>query len=450
MRSTWRLPAMRRLPGRAAAAAGSLVLAAACGGGGGGGGTATSPGQSGGGQTLKGQTIEVAAKWTGPEQANFQKVLTAFQQKTGAKVNYASTGENTDAYLGPRIQANQPPDVAILPQPGLMQQYAAKNQLKPLSADVTAAIDQNYTPYWKNLGSVDGKTYGVLVKAAYKSIIWYRPSALDDAGIQPPADWAGFVKAAQTVSDAGTTPFELAAGAQDSWTLTDWFENVYVSQAGPGMYDKLVKHEIKWTDKSVTQALQTLTQIWGKANWIAGGTAGALQQKFDSSVTDVFGKSKAAMVYGGDFAAANIGTTNAKVGTDAKVFAFPKAGSTAPAIVGGDIAVALKESKGGMALMAYLASPEAGEVWAKPGGYISPNKNVKPDVYPDAFTKQLVQQLQAAGDAARYDLSDQTPAAFGATPGQGEWEALRGLVRNPSDIKGTQAKLEAAAAKAYK
>jgi hypothetical protein len=89
-------------------------------------------------------------------------------------------------------------------------------------------------------------------------------------------------------------------------------------------------------------------------------------------------------------------------------------------------------------------------VWAKGGGYLSPNKNVKPDAYPDALTKQLVGQMQAAGDSARYDMSDQTPAAFGGTPGQGEWEDLRSLVKNPGDIKGAQAKLEADAAKAYK
>jgi ABC-type glycerol-3-phosphate transport system substrate-binding protein len=426
--------------------AGLLVAVTACGGS----DDKSSSKPSSGAQELKGTTIEVAAKWTGPEQTNFQRVLSAFEKQTGAKVNYASTGENEDAYLGPRLQAKQPPDIAILPQPGLVAQYAKKGDLKPLSSDVAAAIDANYTPYWKNLGSVDGKTYGVLVKAAYKSIIWYRTKAFDDAGVQPPTDWAGFTKAAQTLSDAGSTPFELAAGSGDSWTLTDWFENVYLSQAGPDMYDKLTRHEIKWTDPSVTKALQALVQIWGKSNFIAGGTAGALQQKFDGSVTDTFGKNKAAMVYGGDFAAANIGTTSAKVGTDAKVFAFPKAGATAPAVLGGDTAVAMKDTKGAMALMKYLASPEAGTVWAKGGGYISPDKNVKPDAYPDALTKQLVAQMQAAGDAARYDMSDQTPAAFGGTPGQGEWEDLRTLVKNPGAIKSVQAKLESDATKAYK
>lgn len=112
---------------------------------------------------------------------------------------------------------------------------------------------------------------------------------------------------------------------QDSWTLTDWFENVYLSQAGPENYDKLAKHEIKWTDPTVGKALQTLAEIWGKPDFLNGGVATATKTKFDESVTQVFGQEKAAMVYGGDFAAANIATTKAKVGTDAKVFAFPQA-----------------------------------------------------------------------------------------------------------------------------
>jgi ABC-type glycerol-3-phosphate transport system substrate-binding protein len=428
-----------------AVAAGLLVTAAGCGGGDDGGGETPA-----GGGALKGVKVEVAAKWTGPEEKNFREVLKAFEKKTGATIAYASTGENTDAFLGPRLQANQPPDVAILPQPGLMKQYAAKGSLKALGTDVTAQIDQNFTPYWKELGSAEGKTYGVLIKAAYKSIMWYRPQVFSDAGVQPPATWADLVKAAGTVRDSGTTPFTLAAGAQDAWTLTDWFENVYLSQAGPQKYDQLAEHKIKWTDPSVAKALQTLAEIWGKPDLLAGGVSQATKTKFDASVTEVFGQDKAAMVYGGDFAAANIGTTKAKVGTDAKVFAFPKAGDTAPAMLGGDIAVALKDGKGAMELMKFLASPEAGKIWAGLGGYLSPNKGVPPDAYADPVAKQLIAQLQQAGDAARYDLSDLTPAAFGGTPGEGMWEALRGFVQKPSDVKGTQAKLEAAAAKAYK
>ncbi|WP_019633882.1 ABC transporter substrate-binding protein [Actinomadura atramentaria] len=434
----------RRLVAAAAAAGLVASAAAACGGDDG------DKGGASGGTELKGVKIEVAAKWTGPEEQNFRKVLAQFEKQTGATVTYASTGEDTDAYLGPRLEAKTPPDVAILPQPGLLQQYAAKGQLKPLADDVVTEVQKNFSPYWKDLGSADGKTYGVLAKAAYKSIIWYRPQALADAGVQPPATWADLVKDAGTLQDAGTTPFALAAASSDSWTLTDWFENVYLSQAGPDLYDKLAGHEIKWTDPSVAKALQTLAQVWGKPDFLAGGLAQATKTKFDGSVTDVFGSNKAAMVYGGDFAAANIATTKAKVGTDAKVFAFPKAGGTAPALLGGDVAVAMKDGKGAMALMKFLASPEAGKTWAGIGGYLSPNKNVPPDSYSDPVAKQLIAQMQAAGDAARYDMSDLAPAAFGGSPGKGEWEALRYFVQHPSDVKGTQQRLEDEAAKAFK
>ncbi|XRQ16569.1 ABC transporter substrate-binding protein [Actinomadura welshii] len=423
-----------------------LSSAAACGGDDGGDDGST---PAGGGE-LKGTTIEVAAKWTGPEEENFRKVLDAFSKKTGATVNYASTGENTDAFLGPRIEAGNPPDIAILPQPGLMRQYAEKGSLKPLGPDVVAEVDKNFSPYWKELGSAGDDTYGVMIKAAYKSILWYRPQAFSDAGVEPPATWDELVETSTTLQNAGITPFTLAAGPDDSWTLTDWFENVYLSTAGPENYDKLAEHEIKWTDPTVKEALEALAQIWGKPDFLNGGVATATKTKFDESVTQVFGQEKGAMVYGGDFAAANIATTEAEVGTDAQVFAFPKAGDTAPAILGGDVAVALKDGEGAQELMKFLASPEAGKVWAGLGGYLTPNKNVPPDAYSDPVAKQLIGQLQQAGDAARYDMSDLTPAAFGATPGDGMWEALRAFVQNPDDVEGTQKKLEAEAAEAYK
>ncbi|MCT9929045.1 ABC transporter substrate-binding protein [Planotetraspora sp. A-T 1434] len=398
---------------------------------------------------LDGVKIEVAAKWTGDEQANFEKVLKAFQAKTGATVTYASTGEDTGAYLGPRIQGGNPPDVAILPQPGLVQQYADQNALKPLSAEVQAQIDQNYTPYWKELGSAKGQVYGVLVKAAHKSLIWYRQGAFDDAGAQPATTWDDLVsKTAQTLSDSGTAPFALCAAS--GWTLTDLFENVYLSTAGPDNYDKLSKHEIPWTDPSVATALEKMAQIFGKKEFLLGGSSGALQTDFPTCVTQVYGQKKAAMVIEADFVAASVGQSGAKIGEDAKIMPFPKVGDTAPVVLGGDVGVALKDSKGAMALLEFLASKEGGEVWAKTPGYLSPNRNVSPDNYPSDLTKQLAQTIISAGESVRYDMSDLAPSAFGGTDGKGEWKDLQDFLRNPSDVKGAQQKLEADAAKAFK
>ncbi|MFC4057394.1 ABC transporter substrate-binding protein [Planomonospora corallina] len=401
-----------------------------------------------GARSLEGVTIEVAAKWTGAEQANFQKVLDAFQAKTGAKVTYASTGEDTGAYLGPRIQAGSPPDVAILPQPGLVQQYADDKALKPLTPEVIKQIDENYTPYWKELGSAGGEVYGVLVKAAHKSLVWYRDQAFADAGVQPPATWDELVTTAQTVADSGTAPFALCGAS--GWTLTDLFENVYLSSAGPENYDKLSKHEIPWTDPSVTTALEKMAQIAGKQEFLLGGSSGALQTDFPTCVTQVYGQDKAAMVIEADFVGTTAEESGAKLGEEARYFPFPKSGDTVPVVLGGDIAVAMKDSKGAMALLEYLASKEGGEVWAKLPGYLSPNRNVSPENYPSELTRQLAQTIISAGESVRYDMSDLAPSAFGGTDGKGEWKLLQDFVRDPSKISDIQEQLESEAEKAWK
>ena len=399
-------------------------------------------------KTLEGVSLEVAAKWTGEEQKNFEQLLKSFSDKTGAKVTYASTGEDTGAYLGPRIQGGSPPDVAILPQPGLVQQYADQKALKPLTADVTKEIDANYTPYWKELGSADGQVYGVLIKAAHKSLVWYRSQAFEDAGVQPPTTWDELIKASQTIADSGTPPFSFCGAS--GWTLTDLFENVYLSTAGPEKYDQLSKHEIPWTDASVATALERIADIAGKKEFLAEGNSGALQTDFPTCVTKVYGQDKAAMVIEADFVAVTAVESGAKVGEEAKYFPFPKVGDTAPVVLGGDVAVAMKDSPGAMALLQFLASKEGGEVWAKLPGYLSPNKNVSPDNYPDPLTKALGQTIISAGDAVRYDMSDLAPSAFGGTDGKGEWKVLQDFLRKPTDIKGAQEALEAEAKKAWK
>ncbi|MEO3809637.1 ABC transporter substrate-binding protein [Sphaerisporangium sp. B11E5] len=432
----------------AVVAAGLMLAAAACGGGEPAGTDPSASASAPAAKPLEGTTVEIAAKWTGDEQANFEKVLAAFTEKTGAKVTYASTGEDTGAYLGPRIEGGNPPDVAVLPQPGLVQQYADQKALKPLSSQVQAQIDQNYTPYWKELGSADGQVYGVLVKAAHKSLIWYRAPAFEDAGAQPATTWDELIgKTAQTLADSGTAPFALCGAS--GWTLTDLFENIYLSTAGPENYDKLSKHEIPWTDPSVATALEKMAQIFGKSEYMLGGSSGALQTDFPTCVTQVYGQKKAAMVIEADFVAASVGQSGAKVGEDAKVMPFPKAGDTEPVVLGGDVAVALKDTPGAMALLEYLASAEGGSVWAKLPGYLSPNRNVSPDNYPDPLTKQLAQTIISAGEAVRYDMSDLAPSAFGGTDGKGEWKQLQDFLRKPADVKGAQQKLEADAAKAW-
>jgi multiple sugar transport system substrate-binding protein/alpha-glucoside transport system substrate-binding protein len=412
--------------------------------------SAAAAGQGPGLPDLKGRELEVAAVWTGPEQANFQRVLDEFDKRTGASSTFVPTGDSQSTFLGTRIGGGEPPDVAFLAQNGVLHQFADKGWLKPLGAEAQAELAKNFSPGWQRLGSWQGKQYGVYAKASNKSLIWYNAAAFTNAGANEPKSWDEFLATAETVFESGTAPVSVGGG--DGWTLTDWFENIYLSQAGPQQYDRLAAHEIKWTDPSVRTALTTLGQLFGKKDLLAGGPGGAAAADFPKSVTRVFtGGSPAAMVYEGDFVSSFIAAnTEAEVGTDARVFPFPAVGGgRAPVVSGGDVAVALKDGKAAQALLTFIASTDAAKIWARGGGYLSPNKSLDLAAYPDDVQRDIAEALIASGDDFRFDMSDQAPAAFGGTKGQGEWKDLQDFLAEPSDVAGAQAELEADAAKAY-
>ncbi|MFD7118872.1 ABC transporter substrate-binding protein [Streptomyces sp. NPDC059922] len=407
----------------------------------------------GGDKSLAGQTVSVAGVWSGAEQKNFQKVLDAFSEKTGATTEFVSTGDNVSTVVGSKIEGGNAPDIAMVPQVGVLQQFAKQGWLKPLSAAAQQSVDANYASVWKKYGSVDGSLYGLYFKAAHKSTVWYSPDALDQAGVKPPKTYAEMLTSAQAVSDSGLSAFAVAG--EDGWTLTDWFENIYLSQAGPEKYDQLAAHTIKWTDPTVVKALTTLGILFADKELVAGGQKGALSTDFPGSVEKVFGpEPEAGMVYEGDFVAGVAKDQfGRKIGEDATFFPFPAVdGGKAPVVSGGDAAVVLKDGKNqkaAMAFMEYLASPEAAEVWAEAGGFVSPNTKVDLAKYGDETTRRTAESLVEAGDSVRFDMSDQAPAAFGGTKGMGEWKLLQDFLRDPSDPKATAGRLEAAAAKAY-
>jgi len=393
---------------------------------------------------LAGQSIEVTAEWQKTEQQNFRRVLDEFERQTGATVRYTSTGSQTATILGTRVAGGNPPDVSLIPQPGLIRQFVSRGALKPLPQAVQDVVKDNFSEDWQDLGTFDDKLYAVWFKAANKSTIWYRPSAFEQAGVEPPGTWSDFVDSLQTLRDAGVTP--LSVGGGDGWTLTDWFENVYLSLAGAEKYDQLTNHEIPWTDPTVKEALTLLGQAW-KQEFLAPN---AQQTLFPDSVTQVFATNKAAQVFEGDFVAGVIGgSTKAKVGTDARFYPFPKAGDAPSSVVGaGDAAVMFKSSPAAEAFMTFLAQPESADIWVRLGGFNSPNQKVDTANYPDDTSREIAEQLVEA-EVFRFDMSDQTPSQFGGTPGRGEWKALQDFLANPSAVDQAAARLESEAAKAY-
>jgi ABC-type glycerol-3-phosphate transport system substrate-binding protein len=400
-------------------------------------------------QNVKG-SISVVGIWVAQEQKNFQRVVDAFnKQYPNVTVKYNPAGDNTPTVLSTALAGGRPPDLASVGQPGLVKQFQQQGKLKPLDF-ARQDIEANFGPDLVKLGTYGGKIYSIVPKGANKSTVWYNVTAFKNAGVQPPKTWDEFLKDAGTVKASGTPAYAFGAG--DGWTLTDLFENIYLRQAGPAKYDQLTNHTIKWTDPSVKKALSTMAETFKDPSNIVGGVNGSLQSDFPTAVSKVFvNPAKAAMIIEGDFVPGVVaGKTTLKAGSGYNVFDFPSVDGSEPSVVGGgDNLIMFKDSPASEAFVRFMASPEAGKVWVANGGVSSPNKNVPASAYPDPITRATATKL-AQASTFRFDMSDLSPAAFGGTPGQGEWKILADFMKSPDDVNGTASALESAAAKAYK
>jgi ABC-type glycerol-3-phosphate transport system substrate-binding protein len=405
-------------------------------------------GGGGGGEQVSGN-VSISGIWTGQEARSFRAVLDGFtQDNPDVNVRYSPVGDQIPTVLSTAVQGGNPPDLAAVPQPGLVRDFVERDALQPLDF-AEGTINDNFAEGTVETGTVDNQLYGLLFKAANKSTVWYNVPLFEEAGVEPPEDFDAFLEAARTLRASGTRAYSI--GASDGWTLTDMFENIYLRQAGPEKYDQLATHDIPWTDQSVKDALETMARIVGDTGNIVGGTSGALEADFPTSVTNAFKENPdGAMVLEGDFVESVItDSTPAEPETGFNVFDFPSIDGSDPSVVGGgDTIIMFEDSPAAQALIEYLATPEAAEIWARRGGYSSANKNVDENAYEDPLLRTTATAL-ADAETFRFDLSDLQPAAFGATVGQGLWKEFQDFLRNPDDVDGAAQAMERAAARAF-
>jgi len=374
-------------------------------------------GSSAGSSGAAGATITVTSLWGGSEQAAFQKVLDEFKAKTGITATYSPVRTDYATVLQTKITSGSPPDVAIMPGLGFLRQFARSGGIKKIS-DLgidPASLEANYPPGILDPGKVDGTLYGIMVKFNSKSTMWYNPEKFTAAGVSVPTTWDEFKAALDTLKSKGdATP--LALGAKDSWTLTDWFEEIYLRQAGPDAYKKLFSPDGDWTSADVTTAINTMMEVLND-KYVVGGISGALGTAFTDGIGEVFSANPKADVYyeGGFVGGLATGQVNTalQIGKTIDWFNFPTfpngQGSTA-AEIGGDEIAALTTNPGVKEFIQFMTSVDAGTTWAKTGAIISPVKAVDASAYPNDLAKKEAAQV-AGASAVVYDGSDTLPAA---------------------------------------
>ena len=403
----------------------ALALAlGACGGDG--GGTEEGDGQ-----------VTIFSLWGGSEQEAFQKVLDQFTKDTGIKTKYEAARDFLPV-IRTRLAADNPPEVAILPRPGFVDELAGDDaliSLEDLGLDPDA-INENYNETWIDLATFEDTTYGVVAKANSKSTVWYKPNSFSENNFEIPADWEGLLDITEQYKQKNKTPWAVGAqGDENSWTLTDWFEQIYARQAGPEKYNQLfVTGEVKFNDQSVKDALTEMTKIVNDDN-VAGGIDTVLGIGFVDAIGRVFGKNpKAEMFYEGGFvggiATGQVNTT-LKPGTDIDFFPFPQFSAENEGMVvgAGDVAAAMVNNEDVAKLIEYLATPDAGKIWVSTGAIASPNEGVTDADYPNDLVTKEAQQLKEA-KTFLFDGSDLLPGTLGQNFGT----LLQNVIKTPDNM----------------
>jgi alpha-glucoside transport system substrate-binding protein len=407
------------------AALAAFALAVGACGGDGGGGTAEGDGE-----------ITIFSLWGGSEQEAFQKVLDQFTKDTGIETKYESARDFLPV-IRTRLAADNPPDVAVIPRPGVVAELARDEALIPLE-DLgldPEEINKNYSDTWTSLATVDDALYGVVAKANSKSTIWYKPKSFTENGFEIPTDWNALLDITKQYKDKGMTPWAVGAqGRDNSWTLTDWFENIYARQAGPDNYTKLFNGELAFNDQTVKDALNEMVKIVND-NYVAGGIDTALGIGFVDGIGRVFSKNPVAEMYmeGGFVGGIALGEVNPdlKVGEDIDFFPWPQINPEhgSPLVGGGDVASAFVNNEDNAKLIEYLSTPAAGKIWVSTGAIASPNEGVTDADYPNPLVTKEAQQLKEA-ELFLFDGSDLLPGTLGQDMGT----LLQNVIKNPNQM----------------
>lgn len=375
---------------------------------------ASGGGSGGGGGGAR--TVTVLGAFTGEQQANLEAALEPFEEETGIQVVY----EGSDAFatlLPIRVDAGDAPDVALFPQPGLMTQFIANDQMVPITDFIEQEeLAQAFPEDWLALATINDELYGVWLRAAVKSLVWYNPQQFAERGYTVPTTWDEMMALSDRIVADGDTPWCLgvAAGDATGWVGTDWVEDIMLRTAGPEVYDQWVANEIPFDAPPVQKAFTIFGDIARNPEYVPGGGVGALSTQFGDAVQGLFTEPPRCFLHRqGNFIS---GFIQEGVDLEKQVGIFPlppiDPALGTPILVGGDLFGVFNATPEAQALMEYFLTPTPHEIWASLGAFLSPHRQVPPEFYPDPLTQRQAEILVNA-DVLRFDASDLMPSTVG-------------------------------------
>jgi len=384
------------------------LLAAACG----------DDKDSGSGSTDKpfdGKTVTILSSIRDVEADRLEAAWADFEAETGIDIKHEGSATFEDD-LKLRVDGGDSPDLAFVPQPGLLATLVKGGKVVALEG-LKADVEANDIAGWVDFGTVDGKFYAPPFGANIKSLVWYSPAAFKDAGYEIPTTWQAMLDLSQKIVDDGGTPWCVGAesGGATGWVLTDWVEDVVLRTAGAETYDKWVAHAIPFNDPAIVTAVDKVGEIIKNDDFVLGGAESIPSTSFQEAglplLTGECFMHRQANFYGNQF------PEDTTKGPDGQVNAFylPTVNADDPKVMlgGGELITAFSDKPEVEAVAKYLTGADYANNRLALGNWLTPNKKADIKLVTDPL-EQTFAQLLATSDVFRFDGSDLMPGPVGA------------------------------------
>jgi alpha-glucoside transport system substrate-binding protein len=364
-----------------------------------------------------GTTVSMFSSIRGLDAQQAEQSWEQFEDCTGISIDFEGSDE-FEAELRKRVQNGASPDVAILPQPGLLSDLARAGAVKPASDKVRANVGKWFSADWSRYGTVDDVLYAAPYTANVKSFVWYSPRLFSARGYAVPNTWAEMIALSDRIAADGIKPWcvGIESGTATGWPVTDWLEDVMLRESGPEVYDQWVGHRIPFDDPRVVAALDRVGQILRNPAYIHGGVKSIVTTGFGEAGLPVM-EQKCAMHRQASFYA-DSWPKGATIAPDGDIFAFPlppiDPAKGRQILVAGEFVGAFTERPEVQAVTAYLSTPEWANERARIGGAVSANKGFDPENAQSSVERLSADLLIDASVTIRFDGSDLMPAAVGA------------------------------------
>ncbi|MEM0934948.1 MAG: ABC transporter substrate-binding protein [Pseudomonadota bacterium] len=370
---------------------------------------------------LAGQSLTITGPWIGDDKDLVDSVIAYFEAATGAEVEYAGS----DAFESEIRRASQTgglPNMAVIPQPGLLADLSAAGNIAPLSEDDAAWVAENYAAgqSWVDLASgmnaqAGGEALnGFFYKVDVKSLVWYSPAVFDELGYDIPETMEDLIALSEQAVEDGFTPWCIGLGSGDAtgWPATDWVEDIMLRTQPLDTYDAWVANEIPFTDAAVVAAMETFGSFALNEDFTGMSGAEVVSTDFRDSPDGVFEVPPSCLMH----RQASFIPTFFPDDADFDFFYFPAfAGEDlgSPVLGAGTVWAITDENDAARAFIEFMKTPISHEIWMAQSGFLTPHKGVNTELYADETLKGMGEILLGA-TSFRFDASDLMPSEIGA------------------------------------